>query len=351
MSRTINEVQDSIIAEKETFSELNLLTPAPDSSQDYLKDIQSPSKVSIWRNFTRLIATAIKFHEDLFDAFVLKVEAFALSLIPATSRRLVIIAKQFQFGDELLFVEKTGAFSYADSTSTDAIAKQIITQASVIDANRLVTYKIAKGAVGSLTKLDAAEVTAFNEYLDGTKVSGTKTVTVSEFADFLKLAFTIEYDPLQIKADGSLIDDGTFPIQEAIDAYIQGLDFDSAFRIQELIDAIQQARGAVNVVADVVEARDAVAGYTNIITATTQTYLPFSGYFATVDETGSETVPVYGSINVLTDADYDPSLPYLTGDFARFKDTMYKSNVDIPVPEAFTASKWDTVSNLTFIST
>jgi len=348
MSRTIEEIQDVIITEKETFSELNSLTPNPDSSQTFLEDIRSPSKVSIWRLFFRIIATSEKFHEDLFDAHADKVETRAVEIIPQTDRRLAILAKDFQFGDELLFDDEA-RFSYADTTSTDAIAKQIISQASVKSANRIATYKVAKTSGNTLISLTSPEKTAFTTYVDDTLVSGTKVIIISEDADFLKVAYTIQYSPLVLSADGSLIDDGTFPVQEAIDAYIQGLDFNGLFVVQDLTDSIQQARGVKNAVADVVQVSDAVAGYTDVLLINTETYQPFSGHLATVDETGTESAPIYGSVPIITAAAYDSTITYLLDDFVTFGGIVYKSNVAISIPEAFNTTKWDTVSNITFI--
>ena len=350
-ARTIKEIFDAMITEKETFSELDSLTPKPDSSQTYLEDIQSPSKVAVWRNFMWNTSTQIKFHEDLFEAHADKVEARALEIIPQTDRRLALLAKEFQNGDALVFDSNTGQFSYEDTTSTDAIAKQIITQASVVSANRVVTYKVAKDdGAGGLEKLTSTEKTSFATYVDDTIVAGTKVTIISEDPDFLKVAYTIQYDPLVLKADGSLIDDGTFPVQEAIDAYVEGLPFDGLFRVQDLTDAIQAARGVVNAVADVVEASDAVAGYTDILGINTETYNPFSGHMATVNETGSESSPVYGSIPILNAATYDSTITYSSGDFVVFNGITYKSNTAIGTPEAFDSAKWDTVSNLTFIA-
>jgi len=349
MSSTINEIQQVIIDEKETASELNGLLPAPDTSETFLEDIQSPSKVALWRTFIRVIATVIKFHEDLFDAFKAFVEGRAVDIIPLTDRRLAILAKRFQFGDELTF-DSEGQFSYADTTSTDAIAKQIITQASVKSANRVVTYKVAKASGASLIALTSPEKTSFTTYVDDTASSGTKFVIITDAADFIKAAYTIQYDPLVLKSDGSLIEDSSFPVQEAIDAYIKGLPFDGQFSVKELTDAIQGARGVVNPVVDVMEARDATAGYTKILDINTQTYPPFSGHFATVNETGSEAVPVYGDIPVINAADYDATLTYVIGSFTRQNGIVFKSNVAIMIGEAFDSTKWDTVSNLTFIS-
>lgn len=348
MSRELQEIFDEIIVEKETFSSLDELVPNPDSSQTFLDDLTSSSKVAIWRLMFWVMAVAIFIHESLFDVFKADVETRALEIIPATTRFYVIEALKFQLGDELVFED--GTFKFSDSTSAAALEKQIITQASARDINEVVTLKIAKGVVPGLEKLSPTEKTAFEAYLNKIKIAGTKTIVISDDPDLLKIAYTIQFDPLVMKADGTLIADGTSPVQEAIDAYIEGLPFDSTFRVQDLTDAIQLARGVINAVADVVEAKFALLDFTNILEVNTETYLPNAGYLVTVDETGSP-----GSINVLAITEnivnYDSSLIYGIGDFRLFEGIAFKANVNIPVPEPFDPTKWDSVSNLTFIST
>lgn len=349
MARTIQEILDEIITEKETFSSLDELVPNPDSSQTFLDDLTSSSKVAIWRLLFFVVAVAIFIHESLFDTFKADVETRALEIIPATTRFYVIEALKFQLGDELVFVD--GTFRFADSTSAAALAKQIVKQASARDINEVVTLKIAKDdGSGGLAKLSTTEKTAFEAYLNKIKIAGTKTIVISDDPDLLKVAYTIEFDPLVMKSDGTLIEDGTSPVQEAIDAYIEGLPFDSVFRVQDLTDAIQLARGVVNAVADVIEAKFALLDFEDILAVPTEIYLPNAGYLVTVDETGSP-----GSINVLAITegitDYDASIPYSIGDFRLFGGIAFKALVNIPVPEPFDPTKWDTVSNITFIST
>lgn len=338
MSRTIEQIFDEIITEKETFSSLDGLEPKPDSSQILLADLTSTSKVAIWRLKFRVMAFAIFVHEQLFDQHVIEVEDRAKEITPGVTRWYVSEAKKFQNGFELEFINDI--FVYEDTTSAAAIASQIIEQASARDLNQIVTLKVAKDdGLGGLEKLTTPEKTAFEAYVDQFKIAGTKTTVISDDPDILKLAYTIEFDPLVMLANGTLIEDGSSPVQEAIDGYIEGLPFDSTFRVQDLTDAIQLARGVINAIADVVEAKFALLNFEDVLATITQTNLPNAGYY--------ETIP--SPIIILTPADYSPTQTYLTGDQRRQDGIVFEANVDIPVPEPFDATKWDTVSNLTFL--
>ena len=353
MSRSISEIFDAIILEKETFASLDNLIPdadkppnfQADSAQTFLADLTTPSKVSIWRLMFWVHAVAIFAHEKLFDIFKADVEKRALEIIPATTRFYVIESKKFQLGDAFIFDEALGKFIFADTTSTAALVKQIIKQASARDINQAVTIKIAKDdGSGGLVKLDAiTEKPAFEGYLNQFKIAGTKTIVISDDPDKLKVAYTIEFDPLVMKADGSLIEDGSTPVQLAIDAYIEGLPFDSIFRVQDLTDAIQTARGVINAIADVVEAKFGAVAFADILAVTTEIYLPNAGYLIT------DPSPIL----VLTPAVYDGTLTFNTGNQVRFEGKVFEANQAVAVGESPTTNpeKWNTVSNLTFIST
>lgn len=344
MARSIETIFDEMIVEKETFASLaGLESPVtPDTAQLLLTELTTASKVAIWRLMFFVIAVAIFVHENLFDIFKSDVEKRALEIVPATTRFYVIESLKFQLGDELEFINDR--FQFADSTSPEAIAKQIIKQASARDVNTIVTIKIAKDdGSGGLEKLTLTEKTAFEAYLDRFKIAGTKTLVISDNPDLLKVAYTIQFDPLVMKPDGSLIEDGTFPVQIAIDDFIEGLDFDNIFRVQDLTDAIQAARGVVNAVADVIETKFGALEFSDILLVPTETFLPNAGYLVT------DPSPIV----ILTPADYDASLTYVATDQVRFEGIVFEANQAVGTGESPSTNpeKWDKVSNLTFLST
>ena len=323
--------------------------PNPETSQTFLTQLTSASQVAVWRLVFWVVAFAIFTHEKLFDEFIDDVEQRAKDVIPAITRYYVIEALKFQNGDALVFNEDTSKFEYDDTTSTTAQAKQIVTQASARDINQTVIIKVAESdGAGGLQKLTVPELAAFTGYVDDIKIAGTKTIIISDDPDTLKMAYTIQYDPQLMKSDGSLIEDGSFPVQEAIDGYIAvpadgsegGLPFNSVFRVQDLTDAIQAATGVINAVADVVEAKFGVLAFSDILLVTTEDYLPNAGYLAT------DPSPIV----VLTPLNYDDSITYTAGDQRRFEGIVYEANVNIGAPEVFDPAKWDTVSNITYLS-
>jgi len=341
-SRTIQQIFDEIITEKETFSSLDDLVPNPDTSQTFLDDLTTPSKVAIWRLWYWVVSFAIFTHEQLFDQHVINVEKRAKEITPGVTEWYVLEAKDFQNGDELIFDEDLRQFIYLDTTSAAAIAKKIIEQASARDVNGLVTLKVAKDdGAGGLEKLTAGEKTAFEGYLDQFKIAGTKTIVITDDPDILKVAYTIEFDPLVLKADGTLIEDATSPVQIAIDDYIEGLPFDSTFRVQDLTDAIQAARGVVNAIADVVEVKFGALAFSDVLATVTQTNLPNAGYYVT------DPSPIV----ILTPALWNILTAYVIGNQVRFDGKVYEAltNNTGQQPD-LNPTDWKTLSNLTFIS-
>ena len=368
-SRTIQQIFDEMITEKETFSSLDALVPNPDTAQTFLDDLTSGSKVAVWRLIFWVVAFGIFVHEQLFDRHVTDIEEAAKAVTPGTLPWYAGEAKLFQDGFTLVFNDATRKFEYADTTSATALAAKIIKHSSSRDISGVVTTKIARVVGGVTQKLTAAQLASFNIQWDQRKIAGTSTLNISDDPDNLKLGLTVEYDPQLLTSAGVLISDGTTkPIQVAIDDYVsvdsdnvQGLPFDAQFRVQDLVDSIQGAIGVVNVIADVVEASHGVVAYVDILAVQTETYAPNAGYLATVDESGSETTPVLGDLNdVSLDANFigvyaTTGQAYSSGDFVTFNDgnaiKFFKANQTIADPAgAFDDTEWDVVSYITYVS-
>jgi len=342
MSRSISEIYNAIIAEKETFTELNQLTPIPETTQTLLSDLKTTSKVGIWRLWAFVIAVAIYAHEEIFDAHTEEVEELILNKTFGQLKWYELTSKSFQYGYDLAWDDTNYRYEYNDTTSQDALDSMIITQAAATTTDTTVGYeivlKVAKGTIGSLSALSTIEKVAFDAYIDKRKPAGTNITTVSTSDDDMKLSLTVTYDPLIIAVDGStpkrgylISDSSVYSVEEAVVNYIQQIDFDSYFKVMDLVDALQAVSGVLNVSVQKASARYGALEYTDIMIDDEQTYNANAGYLSMA--TGHD-------VNEYFPETYDSGLTYKATDWVLYAGDYYEANQD-GVTGAWNASYWD----------
>jgi len=272
MARKISEIYNAMIVEKETFSNLSTLLPTGQANpmQSLLTDLTSTSKVAIWRLMFYVVSVGIWIHENLYDNII-------AAAIPSTLPWWNKTVKAFQFGDSLTWDGNKYVYVTIDPTA------QIVTQCAIIISDGTFYIKVATTVSGALTTLTGDQVSALQSYLDQVIPAGTDYTIVNESADLLQLAYTVYIDPLIINvSDGSLVSDGAiFPVQDAINNYIQYLDqfdFNGIFYVAKLTDAIQAVIGVKNVIANTVQAKYSSLAYTDVLAVASQTYSTISGY-------------------------------------------------------------------------
>lgn len=249
MARKLTDIYDALALEKSTQQQLTGLAPAVDSAQQLLGDLDSPSKVARWRLFLWVVATAIWAHEVLWDLFRAEVDAIVASAHIGTARWYVRKALEFQLGYALVNVD--GVFQYP----TIVPAAQIVKRAAIREAGGLIILKVAKEVSGVVTPLDVAEMTSFTAYVNDIRMAGVMVNIVSDVPDLLHIGFDVYYDPLLLTPNGALITSpSTFPVEDAINAYISSLPFDGTLVLTHLVDAVQAAVGVVNPVLVAAEA-------------------------------------------------------------------------------------------------
>lgn len=272
MSRTIKQIYDEIITEKETFSSLNALVPNPDTAQTFLTDLTSSSKVAFWRLMFWVLAVAIWSHEQIFEIHLAEVEARGDELITGTKRWYRNEVLNFQYGDALIWDSTRLKYGYA----TGSTGPKIVSNASVLEVGAQLRIKIAKDdGAGGLEPLDVTEETAFTTYINKIKFAGTNIAITNINADFLKIVLNIDYDPLTLSSTGELIaTPGTFPVIDAVNDYITGLPFDGVFNLTKFIDSIQLSSGVVDAYLTSAQAKSGAGTYA----PTGQNYTANAGY-------------------------------------------------------------------------
>lgn len=280
MSRTVAEIQQAMIDQKNAESALSGLT--------------STSSTAIWNLIFFICATAIKIMEDLFDVHSDHIEERKLEIPVGVLQWYAAESLEFQFGDTLVFTD-----SYIDSDGVTITLqgknlvyaiedddKKIVQLAAADVTNGLVIIKAAGIDAGTAKKLEDIEtgsLAAFTSYWTDKRFAGTAITIVSVDPDLLKCFYDITYDPQVLASDGSLLTDATtFPVEDAIDAFLQTFqttNFNGVMKVIDLTDAIQGAQGVLNAIATDVQGKAAAAStYIDILAASGQQYLSTAGY-------------------------------------------------------------------------
>ncbi len=274
MSRTILEIYDSIITEKQQMSELTELQPAIDSSQNLLNDLTSTSKVALWRLFIFLFAVGVWTHEQLFDAYKLEVDEKIKDAVTGNLRWYRLQCFLFQYGDSLSFINDR--YKYA---SINPIT-QIVKRASVSEVGSQLRVKVAKlDGAGIPEPLTGTELTAFNNYINQIKFAGTNIAIISSVADEIVIKYTITVNQQVISLTGeSLISPGTYPIVDVVNEYIQNLPFDGVLNFTKLTDEIQAIDGVIDPIFKIAEARYGALPFQPVVN---NYYRPNAGHLKT----------------------------------------------------------------------
>lgn len=264
MGRTIKEIYEAIVDEKDNLTQVQNLAPSTDTVDQLQTDLNSDSKVAIWRLFTYTISVAHYTIELLFDALKVEINALVAKAPTGTLAWYQLQVLAFQFGDTLNFIDQKYVYSTIDPV------KQIVKLCAVEDRiDGVVVIKVAKLDSNNLPiPLTAVEKTALEGYVSKIRFAGTRFFIVSSAPDLLKLIARIYFDPI---LDEAVVRQN---VEAAIDAYIKNLPFNGVFKINALIDAVQAVKGVTDMEMDTIEAKYGALAYA----AVQRTYIAQAGY-------------------------------------------------------------------------
>jgi len=208
-----------------------------------LSELNSTSKVAIWRLWVYIIAVAIWSLEKLFDQHRADIDKRLAELKPHTARWYRSKALAFQYGFDLL--PDSDKFNNQGHTEEAIEASKIVKYSAVIESKnegRLIV-KIAGEQGDTLQPITDAQKQAFEAYLQEIKDAGVRLSVVNYQPDVLHLQMKIIYDPLVLDSNGQSIIHATKPVEETIKSYLKRLPFNGELVLAHLIDALQQAEG------------------------------------------------------------------------------------------------------------
>jgi len=254
MARTIEEINNEILQEKDNDSILN--------------DIDTSSKFTPWGAVIYLVAKITHTLETLFGVHKQEIEALINQNIFGSAQWFVLKCKQFQLGDPLV-VLPAGGLGY-ETIDTE---KQIVAQAAIsTDNDSIATLKVAKKQGENLVQLNGVELASLRGYIHQLQPPGASIRVNSLPGDLLRLSLEVYYDPL---LNPDIVQDSVGSITNN---YISNLPFNGELLRSAIVDQVLGVEGVKDVVVSL-EAKPAGGVYQSV----ERTYLTTSGY-AQVDE-------------------------------------------------------------------
>jgi hypothetical protein len=241
------------------------------SGQSALSGLTSTSQTAIYRLWAYVIAVVMNIQEQLWDVFKIEIESFVANMIPGTIAWYHEITLAFQYGDALEYINRKYQYAVIDES------KKVIKRAAVKEIYGQVRIKISgEDLSGEPVQLSTGVQNAFTAYINAMKFAGTPVAVINQPPDLLNISLSIVYDPLVLNADGSLITDGTYPVEIAIQLFLESIKYGGILNRTKLVDAIQAAAGVIDPVGGTILAR---TGISQQWITVGQNYEAYSGYF------------------------------------------------------------------------
>lgn len=201
------------------------------------------SSVSIENILFFIVAACCYVLEVLFDNHKADVEEKISMAVVASVPWYYKMALAFQYGDSLIFNDRTQQYEYA----TIDESKQVVKYAAVRDKGTSVQILVSGDQGGSPVALSNDVLTVFKQYMNRVKVAGVILNITSKPSDSVTVTATITIDPLVLNENGELLSDGSKPVEEAITSYLKHIIYGGTFNKTKLVDVIQAVEGVVDV--------------------------------------------------------------------------------------------------------
>lgn len=269
MDTRFNEIQSEILAAKAQAAELNALEILT-TSEKTLNNVNSTSKVSIWRLFVWIFSFVLWSHEKI---------VFQNALNSRPQNLPNFRAAVLNFHDGLELVWNDGSFTYDLSAVANPEERKIIDRCAVLESNDgELVVKVAKDNAGTLEPINIDEETRLLDYIRQIKVPGVQIRLINQNADLLKANITVYVYPSIIDlTTGKLLNvtEDIYPVKDAIETYLSNLEFNGAFIENFFVTQINSAEGVFNCRIDLLQSKFASFPYSDLI----DFKIAESGYF------------------------------------------------------------------------
>ena len=201
------------------------------------------SAVSIENILFYIVAACCHVMEALFDRHRQDVDDKISRAVVASVPWYYKVARQFQYGDALVFDDTTSQWRYP----TIDEKKRLVRYVAVRDRGTSIQVLASADKDGLPEPLSADVLTAFKQYMNRVKIAGVVLNIRSLPADYIQIRATIQVDPLIFSTNGTRNGEEAKPVEDAINAYLRGITYGGTFNKTRLVDAIQAVEGVVDV--------------------------------------------------------------------------------------------------------
>ncbi len=202
------------------------------------------SKASIESILFFAIAECQDVNFQAMAAKKLEIESLLSSYRPHRPNWYAAKALLFQFGVNL--VADADYYDNSNRTPEEIESLQVVKYADATETtDKSILYlKVATESNGKKQPLSQAQLTAFTQYVHDVSDAGVRVVIVNEIADEMQLHIDVYYDALILDNTGKRLDgSGDTPVQDAVRAYLQTLEFNGMYKNLSLVDALQKVDG------------------------------------------------------------------------------------------------------------
>ncbi|MEC3875927.1 nucleotidyltransferase [Chryseobacterium salviniae] len=286
MNKTFEEIFAEMLAEKASKAELS--------------ELNSTSKVSIWRLLLQVVSFVIYNFQLAANLHLQEIRDLIASQKVFNLRRYRNEALRFQYGFDLQPETDKFKSTYEDNgvdviaTDEQIEASKIVKYAAcnrVIENSRSkIVMKIAPADLDGVFTTDQME--AFSKYIEEIAPAGDHVTIINYLPDILNFSFKIKYDPMVLKADGMNILTAKYPVQQAIENFLKNLPFNGELSVQKLETAILDVDGVIDLQTLQIQSKwidPAQNGY-GIYQPINMAVIPVSGRFKIEDFTGLQYI-------------------------------------------------------------
>ena len=207
--------------------------------------LTSKSKTAVFGTLRAIWALFVQTLERNMDALKAELTSYVATIQVGSLAWYASQVRAFQFGDSLTLIAGRPGYAVIDP------AKQIVTQAAVIETEGRLLIKTAKknDGVAAYRALAAGELGALQEYVRQVKYAGVAVDVVSLEPDELRILATVKYDRQIMNVQGQLLTNTVdLPVWNAIINYIRALPFNSVLNWTQLTDYCQAQPGILDFV-------------------------------------------------------------------------------------------------------